>query len=547
VAHYFQSWLYCVMSSAAEMATTGDDSEDGFLAFAVDGDAHISVNDGLGPALLTNVPAPWMAMQYVDKRVAPLVRFHNEMLSFVEYITPTVLEYKTRDVVLSELTRIVKDLWPGAQVTIFGSQLTRILTPTSDLDLAILGVPEPRGSERSPLDVLGDAIIAQGNVTYCEVIHSAKVPIVKLDHKLGISVDICLNNDSGLHTGAYIKQMVDAFPPLRPLTMVLKVFLSQRRLNETYTGGIGSFVLSSLIVSFLQQRIRLCKSRDVTLSWNLGSLLLDFLQLYGSSFNYVHTGISITNNGSYFEKRRRSGGEWGADPGRPNLLSIENPMQPELDMGRNSFQMPKIRRAFEHALQLLSAALSNPDCDSYLSFFIRTDDPMLKDRHVNLLSTKGRMTQKFIDPGSSGKDVESGPAAEDDSDDEDDVTAGDRDLAGAGAAGRGDSDGAASAPSDEPDGDLSFSALADNGDDYDDDDDEDEEEDEEDEEQSKKKRRRVESMRGQGGQGGGSDQHDYDEDEDQDQDQDQEEKDEDNHDMSDSRYDHGGKRGRSGW
>ena len=521
------TFVCSVYGDMADTLTTGDSAEDGFLAFAIDGDAHTSGNDGSGPALLTNVPAPWLAMQYVDKRVAPLVRFHNEMLSFVEYITPTVLEYKTRDVVLSELTRIVKDLWPEAQVTIFGSQLTRILTPTSDLDLAILGVPEPKGSERSPLDVLGDAIIAQGNVTYCEVIHSAKVPIVKLDHKLGISVDICLNNDSGLHTGAYIKHMVDAFPPLRPLTMVLKVFLSQRRLNETYTGGIGSFVLSSLIVSFLQHRIRLCKSRDVTLSWNLGSLLLDFLQLYGTSFNYVHTGISITNNGSYFEKRRRSGGEWGANPGRPNMLSIENPMQPELDMGRNSFQMPKIRRAFEHALQLLSAALTNQDCDSYLSFFIRTDDPMLKDRNVNLLSTKGRMNQRFIEPG--GRDVESGPAA-DDSDDEDNGAAAGGEGDGDGG---GDSDGGASAPSDEPDGDLAFSALADN-DDYREEDEEDEEE------QSKKKKRRVESLQGQGG----NLQHDED---DKDEEGEEEEKQEEEDDMTDSRYLDHGKRGRSGW
>jgi len=263
-----------------------------FLAFDQEDGAAAGGAGGAGaPKLLTNVPAPWLEGQYVDTRVAPLVRLHNEILSFVEYITPSALEYKQRDMVLSEITHIIKSLWPQAQVKIFGSQMTRILTPTSDLDLAMLNIPEPKAGERGPLDMLSDAILAKGIVTYCEVIHSAKVPIIKLDHKLGISVDVCCNNDSGLLTGAFIKQMVNAFPPLRPLTMVLKVFLAQRRLNETYTGGIGSFVLSSLIVSFLQQRIRLCKARGVAMSWNLGSLLLDFLHLYGTSFNYVHTGI----------------------------------------------------------------------------------------------------------------------------------------------------------------------------------------------------------------------------------------------------------------
>jgi len=368
-----------------------------FLAFQVEEQKDAQI--GCTPALLTNVPAPWLAMQYIDRKVSPLVRLHNEILSFVEYITPTIMEYKQRDTVLSEITHIIKTLWPDAQVKIFGSQMTRILTPTSDLDLAMLNIPDPKPGERSALELLSDAILARGNVTYCEVISSAKVPIIKMDHKLGISVDVCCNNDTGLNTGAFIKQMVNQYPPLRPLTMVLKVFLSQRRLNETYTGGIGSFVLSSMIVSFLQHRIRLSKARKVALSWNLGSLLLDFLQLYGTTFNYVHTGVSISGHGSYFEKRKRSDGEWGTlNSGRPQVLSIENPMQPELDMGRNSFMMPKIRRAFEHALQLLSAALANRSCDSYLAFVIRTDDAMLTGRDIGLLSTKSRARQQFVAP-----------------------------------------------------------------------------------------------------------------------------------------------------
>lgn len=37
---------------------------------------------------------------------------------------------------------------------------------------------------------------------------------------------------------------------------------------------------------------------------------------------------------------------------RVNLLAIENPDMPEVDMGRNSYIMPKIRRSFEHGYQV---------------------------------------------------------------------------------------------------------------------------------------------------------------------------------------------------
>ena len=42
--------------------------------------------------------------------------------------------------------------------------------------------------------------------------------------------------------------------------------------------------------------------------------------------------------------------------------------------------MPKVRRSFEHAHQLLSAALCDPYIESYLSYVVRTDDPLLVDR-----------------------------------------------------------------------------------------------------------------------------------------------------------------------
>lgn len=114
--------------------------------------------------------------------------------------------------------------------------------------------------------LIEEAIRKLNIVSYIEVIAQAKVPILKFDHlSSGISVDVCINNDSGLRTGKIMRNFVQQFPPLRPLTMVLKVFLSQRKLHETYTGGVGSFVLSSMIVSFLQQRLRQMKLRYLQL------------------------------------------------------------------------------------------------------------------------------------------------------------------------------------------------------------------------------------------------------------------------------------------
>lgn len=189
-----------------------------------------------------------------------------------------------------------------------------------------------------------------------------------------------------------MNKQLQAYPMLRSLTVILKLFLAQRRMNETYSGGIGSFVLLNMIVSFLQQRQRCAvlegKSfKDV--NWNLGVLLIDFFQFYGVRFNYILAGISINNSG-YYNKQDR-GYEW-YNPTKPMSLSVENPdpaVDPKVDIGKNSYNILKIRRSFEHAYQLLSAIICFNDPSSvisYLAYIIRADDPILRNRTIDYSS-----------------------------------------------------------------------------------------------------------------------------------------------------------------
>ena len=74
-------------------------------------------------------------------------------------------------------------------------------------------------------------------------------------------------------------------------------------------------------------------------------------------------------------------------------------------MGRNSFLLPKIRRAFEHAHQLLTAAIKDAgNTDSYLSFVVRSDDPILANRTIDMFTD--RSNALFID--GNGGDTEAG-------------------------------------------------------------------------------------------------------------------------------------------
>lgn len=76
------------------------------------------------------------------------------------------------------------------------------------------------------------------------------------DSETDVKVDISFNMSSGVNSARLIKDFKRLFPPLPKLVMVLKQFLLQRDLNEVFTGGISSYSLILMTVSFLQVRGR---------------------------------------------------------------------------------------------------------------------------------------------------------------------------------------------------------------------------------------------------------------------------------------------------
>src|SRR6266487_2007856 len=111
------------------------------------------------------------------------------------------------------------------------------------------------------------------------------------------------------------------FPNLPKLVLVLKQFLLQRDLKEVFTGGISSYSLILMTVSFLQLHPRL-EAQLATA--NLGVLLIEFFELYGKHFNYFRVGIRVKNGGSYINKmdmqRQLDLSQ------RPSILCIEDPL-----------------------------------------------------------------------------------------------------------------------------------------------------------------------------------------------------------------------------
>ncbi|KAJ6650119.1 Non-canonical poly(A) RNA polymerase protein Trf4-1 [Pseudolycoriella hygida] len=340
---------------------------------------------------------PWRPLNFTYGR--GVLGLHTEIEQFYAHMIPTPTEHALRVQVVSRIEQVVLSLWSNARVEVFGSFRTGLYLPTSDIDLVVLG-----NWEKLPLRTLENELVAHGiaEPLSVRVLDKASVPIIKLtDRESQVKVDISFNMQSGVQSAELIKDYKRKYPVLSKLVLVLKQFLLQRDLNEVFTGGISSYSLILMCISFLQLHQR--QNFD---NANLGVLLLEFVELYGKKFNYMKTGISIKMGGRYIPKEELQRDM--VDGHRPSLLCIEDPLTPGNDIGRSSYGALQVKQAFEYAFIVLIKAVSPlvndrmSDCNrqSILGRVIRVTDEVIEYRKWVKKEFESRLT-KNISPSSN--------------------------------------------------------------------------------------------------------------------------------------------------
>ena len=278
----------------------------------------------------------------------------------------------------------------------------------------------------------------------------------------GTDADICFDQEGGVHMGKMIKHMIAVVPAMKPLVLVLKYFLHQRELNITFKGGVGSFLLQLMVIASIQhhakvrqdlryRRLQRVRSREYEREYNLamngggigkagklkkagqlkkkaearaarqadaaveaerrtfrgehggqgagvdlGTMLLEFLEFYGRALDTRNVGISVRGQGSLYRKHDR--GFVDRRSGRAELLSMENPESPSVDIGANSFAYRRVARAISNSYEMLSSKLSamllippgSGSQPSLLSLIIDVDAARSSAKNQESMASRGR-------------------------------------------------------------------------------------------------------------------------------------------------------------
>jgi non-canonical poly(A) RNA polymerase PAPD5/7 len=275
-----------------------------------------------------------------------LIGLHEEIQAYYRTVQPTPESHSLRFNLLHKVRSLVQSLWPQARVEPFGSFATGLYLPTSDMDIVILGQWEVL-----PLRTLERSLESLAKPGSVEVIH-ATVPLVKYcDLESNISVDISFNSLSGPQAAQVIKMFKQQFPIIPQLVSIVKQFLLERDLGQVFTGGLSSYAVTILVISFLQLHPRRDPCSD-----NLGVLLIEFFHLYGHDFNYSSLVVSIRDGGQLLQKSSllpdtNINQRWSDVQG----FAIEDPLQPFKDIAKGTFNGEIIKKAFALAYRRLVA------------------------------------------------------------------------------------------------------------------------------------------------------------------------------------------------
>ena len=348
----------------------------------------------------------------------PEARLTNEINEFALSMQRLVkLMYSSHRQTMSEIRRVIQSIFPCAMIKLYGSCATKLALPSSDLDLVVMhrhqdNKPCSSISQRHAKTIAASCLLDTPNpADQLHLIRRALIhepwasgiklvgmtmPLLKLsvspfemlssfqgssvaDHKIDISSG-CARGHSGIHAATWINKQVELRPILRPLLLVLKQYTRESGVADTWTGGIGSFTLSLLLIRLLQhneqhQHLRHFNKNGTSLMGKSSSqsrktegneslLLLQFLRFYGYEFDCQRTGICVSGDGAFFPLRDNvtaRGGESSlpSSPYSPSrTLIVLSPLTSQVDLGVTNvaagvYRFSDVQRAFARGYDTL--------------------------------------------------------------------------------------------------------------------------------------------------------------------------------------------------
>jgi non-canonical poly(A) RNA polymerase PAPD5/7 len=185
-----------------------------------------------------------------------------------------------------------------------------------------------------------------------------------------------------------VKTYLKEYEALEPLIYSLKNILKNSNLNDPYTGGLSSYGLILMIVSFLQSQLESKKPIKITDN-NLGRLFLEFLWYYGIVFDHskyvIYTYAPNDNNPVDKESVNLF---FNMQPNHE--LIIVDPLNKQNNVARSTYQFVNIKMGF-----MISFVVSHEECECGCHFNKICDDNIISNTEHCILKRIFNSVKRF--------------------------------------------------------------------------------------------------------------------------------------------------------
>lgn len=313
----------------------------------------------------------------------------EEIVSFAQWIQPTDQETEARQELATLVEEVVQQMWPSAQVKVFGSSSTGLALPVSDVDFVVHGLDDHLDGSFHLFE-LSEALQGRG-MADVRVIASAKVPLIKfVEPASRLCGDISFGVRNAMESVGLVKTYLGEFAAAKPLILVLKTLLHQNSLNVVHTGGLSSYAITLLVVSYLRVLQSTATDREKEAleeldGFAMGNAIVGFMKYFASTDlrNHVFTPANKENPVSVTKPYQ---------PYPTSRFVLEDPLDSSNDITRGTYLVAQVQLLLWYSLQALAqypvyghtlpsplSAVINPRDFTFLSRFTDFENAARKD------------------------------------------------------------------------------------------------------------------------------------------------------------------------
>ncbi|CAG9320403.1 TRF4_3 [Blepharisma stoltei] len=191
--------------------------------------------------------------------------------------------------ICSKISILVEKTFQGARLEPYGSFVTKMHLPSSDIDMVITNV---EGDKKEFLRLLEQVLQRQSYVKETVLISLAVVPIIKLKCELSgktIQMDITVQDikHTGIQCCSFVNRVQAVYGNIKPIFLILKQLFYLCGYKEPYNGGLSSYSLFLMVASYFQSQKEKWRKRNSNSSKNLGEIFYQILKYYSIDFQYL--------------------------------------------------------------------------------------------------------------------------------------------------------------------------------------------------------------------------------------------------------------------